>query len=129
MDPVVHFEMPYLNAERASKFYETVFGWKTSILGAEMGNYILATTAVEDTNSGSPKGAINGGLFPMTPDSPQYPSVTIGVGDIVDSIAKVVKAGGKVLGQPAEIPGIGLYVSFIDTEGTGTVFFNQRCDE
>lgn len=117
MNPVVHFEMPYLDAQRACKFYETVFGWKTQILGQEMGSYILATTAVEDTNSGSPKGAINGGLFPMTPGSPQYPSVTIGVGDIKESIAKVLKGGGKVLGEPSEIPGIGLYVSFIDTEG------------
>jgi len=117
MNPVVHFEMPYLDAKRASKFYETVFGWKTRLLGAEMGNYVLATTAVEDTNSGSTKGAINGGLFPKTPNSPQYPSVTIGVGDIAESIAKVVKSGGKVFGEPAEIPGIGLYVSFIDTEG------------
>jgi hypothetical protein len=26
-------------------------------------------------------------------------------------------AGGKVLGEPMEIPGIGLYVSFFDSEG------------
>jgi hypothetical protein len=26
-------------------------------------------------------------------------------------------AGGKVLGEPMEIPGIGQYVSFTDTEG------------
>jgi hypothetical protein len=32
-------------------------------------------------------------------------------------VKKVSDAGGKVLGEPAEIPGIGLYVSFIDTEG------------
>ena len=29
---------------------------------------------------------------------------------------KVADAGGKVLGEPMEIPGIGLYVSFFDSE-------------
>jgi predicted enzyme related to lactoylglutathione lyase len=29
----------------------------------------------------------------------------------------VGKLGGKVLGEPMDIPGIGLYVSFFDTEG------------
>jgi predicted enzyme related to lactoylglutathione lyase len=27
------------------------------------------------------------------------------------------RAGGKVLGEPWDIPGVGLYVSFLDTEG------------
>ena len=30
---------------------------------------------------------------------------------------KVEEAGGKVLGEPVEIPGTGIYVSFFDTEG------------
>jgi uncharacterized protein len=30
---------------------------------------------------------------------------------------KVTKAGGKALGEPMEIPGVGQYASFIDTEG------------
>ena len=30
---------------------------------------------------------------------------------------KVADAGGKVLGEPMEIPGVGQYVAFFDTEG------------
>ena len=30
---------------------------------------------------------------------------------------KVTQAGGKVLGEPMEIPGVGQYISFLDTEG------------
>ena len=30
---------------------------------------------------------------------------------------KVAAAGGKILGEPWDIPGVGLYVSFLDTEG------------
>ena len=33
------------------------------------------------------------------------------------SIKKVAEAGGKVLGEPMEIPGVGQYVPFTDTEG------------
>lgn len=62
-------------------------------------------------------GAINGGFFPKGPDSAQYPSVVIAVDDIREAMKGVADAGGKVLGKPVEIPGIGQYVSFTDTEG------------
>ena len=47
----------------------------------------------------------------------QYPSVVIAVDDIKASMKKIDDAGGKILGEPMEIPGVGLYVSFFDTEG------------
>lgn len=37
-------------------------------------------------------------------------------GEMEDATSEVTKAGGKVLGEPMEIPGVGLYVSFMDTE-------------
>jgi hypothetical protein len=63
-------------------------------------------------------GAINGGFFQKTDDKPsQYPSVVIAVEDIREHMKKVETAGGEVLGEPWDIPGIGLYVAFFDTEG------------
>ena len=118
MNPVVHFEMPYDNGARMAKFYESAFGWQMRMLGEEMGNYVLAITT--ETDEGGPKkpGAINGGFFPKKPDWPaQYPSIVVSVDDIEESIKNVIDAGGKVLGEPMEIPGVGQYVSFIDTEG------------
>ena len=118
MNPVVHFEMPYTNPNRIARFYESAFGWKTQLLGEEMGNYIIVTTAETDVKPGAPAGAINGGLFPSKPDWPaQYPSIVIGVEDIHDSMRAVASAGGEVLGEPMEIPEFGQYVSFVDTEG------------
>ena len=119
MDPVVHFEMPFDDQKRLSSFYKSVFGWKMQGTGEEMGNYVLASTT-ETGLQGRPKtpGAINGGFFPKKPDWPaQYPSVVIGVGDIKKAMQKIAKAGGKVLGEPMDIPGVGRYVSFTDTEG------------
>jgi len=118
MNPVVHFEMPYENGVRMAKFYESAFGWQTQMLGEDMGNYVLATTT--ETGESGPKrpGAINGGFFPRKPDWPeQHPSIVVAVDDIRESIKNVTDAGGEVLGEPMEIPGVGQYVSFIDTEG------------
>lgn len=72
----------------------------------------------EDVKPGSPAGAINGGLFPKKEDWPaQYPSIVIGVEDIERAMALVREAGGEVLCEPQPIPGVGSYVSFVDTEG------------
>ena len=118
MDPVVHFEMPAEDRKRMAEFYQKTFGWQTQLLGPEMGEYVVVTTT--ETDNGRPKqpGAINGGFFPKKPDWPaQYPSVVIAVDDIKASMKKVTDAGGKVLGDTMEIPGVGQYVSFFDTEG------------
>lgn len=117
MNPVVHFEIPYCDGERATKFYTTVFGWEMRNLGEQSGNYILATTAKRDAKHGFPAGAINGGFYPVKPEWPaQYPSVVIGVENIHEAILKINAHGGEVLGDPIAIPNFGLYVAFFDTE-------------
>jgi predicted enzyme related to lactoylglutathione lyase len=119
MDSVVHFEMPAADKHRLAKFYAHAFGWKSQMLGPEMNDYVLVTTTEADEN-GHPKrpGAINGGFFKKSADKPaQYPSVVIAVTDIGKAMKKVTEAGGKVLGEPMEIPNYGKYVSFFDTEG------------
>lgn len=119
MSPVVHFEMPYMNSERLMRFYSHAFGWQMQKLGEEMGEYITAaTTEVDEKRMVKRPGVINGGFFPKNPDGPTlYPSVVIAVEDIKEAMRKVTDADGKILGDPVEIPGIGQYVSFIDTEG------------
>jgi predicted enzyme related to lactoylglutathione lyase len=119
MNSVVHFEMPYGNPARMAKFYEQAFGWHTKPLGEDMGNYVLATTAESDAQGGPKEaGRINGGFYPKKSESPaQYPTVVIAVDNVEKAAEEVRKAGGKVLGEPMEIPGVGQYVSFTDTEG------------
>lgn len=130
MSPVVHFEMGYNDRERMVKFYETVFGWQTQTFGPEMGNYVTAHTGPSDEKTARPTepGYINGGFYAKT-DSPgsQAPSVVIAVDDIKQAVEDVKKNGGKILGgmtpegqrtmEPTMIPGVGLWISFEDTEG------------
>lgn len=118
-NPVVHFEMPAKDKKRVSEFYTNAFGWSMQQTGPEMGNYIVAHTTETDENSMvKTPGTINGGFFDYK-DEPgfQYPSVVISVPDLNASIENVKKAGGEVIGTPMDIPGIGKYIAFHDTEG------------
>jgi predicted enzyme related to lactoylglutathione lyase len=129
MNPVVHFEMGYKDSSRMAKFYETVFGWETQAMGPDMGNYVVAhTTKTDENNMVQTKGAINGGFYQKTDDLlSQAPSVVISVDDIQTAMKGVEDAGGKILGgmnekgehtlEPQMIPGVGLWISAMDTEG------------
>ncbi len=128
-NPVVHFEMGYEDKERMCKFYESVFGWQTNRMGADMGNYAVAITSESDEKTGRPlqPGSINGGFYQKT-DNPlsQAPSVVVAVEDIKAAVKAVEAAGGKILGamdpsgqhsnEPQDIPGVGLWISAMDTE-------------
>ena len=119
MDSVIHFEMAYEDRERMKTFYETAFGWQTNSLGPEMGNYVVAMTSEPgpDGMSKTP-GTINGGFYEKPADPAGHaPSVVIAVQDVHAAMQKVTAAGGTLLGEPMEIPGVGQYVSFRDTEG------------
>lgn len=115
--PVVHFEMPAEDKKRVAKFYEEAFGWKMQVLGPKMGNYILAQTTETDKDGMPQKpGAINGGFYEKGPYG-TMPHLVISVDNLKKHIGIVKKAGGKLLGKPMDIPGVGNFIMFKDTEG------------
>jgi uncharacterized protein len=122
MDPVVHFEMPYEDVDRVADFYAKAFGWKAQKLGPQMGEYVVVqTTETDENNMVQKPGNINGGLFKRTKPE-QVSSVVISVADIYEAMKKIEAAGGTVIGgekpgEPDDIPGIGLYCAFKDSEG------------
>ena len=118
MNPVVHFEMPYENSDRVQKFYSQAFGWQMQNTGAEMGDYVLAgTTETDENRMVKTPGNINGGFFPKNQAPDAATSVVISVDDIKAASKRITDAGGKIQGEPMEIPGIGQWVVFTDTEG------------
>ncbi len=117
-NPVIHFEVPYEDAKRVSSFYSTVFGWDMQMTSPDMGNYILAeTTDVDENMMPKTPGSINGGFFEKSNQTGNSPLITIAVDDIKESMKKVTEEGGKILGEPVNIPNVGDYVAFVDTEG------------
>ena len=117
MNPVIHFEMPAEDRKRMIGFYASVFGWKIQQLGPEMGDFVLVTTTESDDNVPRKPGTINGGFYQKTGDIGQTTTVTIQVDDIKAHMKKIEAAGGKIPGEPMDIPGVGWFASFFDTEG------------
>jgi predicted enzyme related to lactoylglutathione lyase len=119
MNPVVHFEMPAEDRDRMSKFYSKVFGWETQDMGPNMGNYIVVTTTETDKKTARPitPGAINGGFYQKDPKRDDHPTVVIAVDNVKAHLEMITKEGGVLLNGPDDIPGVGIYASFRDTEG------------
>lgn len=119
-NPVVHFEMQAKDNNRVARFYETAFNWKMQQLGPEMNHYILAITSETDANGmNKTPGTINGGFY-KTPDvrDPTHGThIVISVSELEKHIELVKQAGGQIIGEIMDIPTVGRYVSFNDSEG------------
>jgi predicted enzyme related to lactoylglutathione lyase len=117
MNPVNHFEIPADNIERAKKFYTDTFGWDTVKASVkDMEYYGLRSVEVGEDNMPKEVGVINGGLFPRQ-NPEQTLTVYITVNSLDEYIEKIKASGGKVLSKKMEVPGMGWFAYFTDTEG------------
>jgi uncharacterized protein len=112
---IVHFEIEATDRERAKRFYSQAFGWEMQQMGDDMGAYVVVTT-------GDPKepGGINGGIF-VPPNGAGKElnafSCVVAVENLSEAVQKVKSAGGEVMVDNMDIPGVGLYARCKDTEG------------
>jgi hypothetical protein len=119
MDKVVHFEVPVDDPARAKEFYRSIFDWQLDDMDMGGGNvYTTVTTTPIDEQSRIPTepGAINGGLMRRSADTPG-PVITIGVDGIDDALKKVEAGGGTIVQPRTEIPDMGAFAYFKDSEG------------
>ncbi|GAB1693227.1 VOC family protein [Krasilnikovia sp. M28-CT-15] len=114
MDTVVHFEIPFDDAERATTFYHEAFGWKLDSM-PDFAYTMATTTATDERGRPSEPGGINGGMLKRGQIT--SPVITINVEDIDDALARIEKLGGQVaIGrQPVGEMGFSAYVR--DSEG------------
>jgi len=114
-DPVVHFEIPADNVERAQGFYSQSFGWKVNAIPG-MGYTLFHTTKTDEKGMIATPGNINGGMLKR--QSPiERLLITVQVQDIEASLKAIQKNGGKVLRGKSEVPGVGWTAYVQDTEG------------
>ena len=119
MDKVVHFDIPADDAERAKKFYKSIFGWDISDVPG-MPYWIVRTVKVDDKMMPMEMGAINGGIFKREDKAAlgsQGPILVINVPNAKAYCQKIEKSGGKVIAQPAKVMEMGVYAKVMDTEG------------
>jgi uncharacterized protein len=108
--PVAWFEIISPDAERATKFYSELFGWKVDSDPA-MGGYSLV-----DTQAG--EGAVAGGIGAAEPGSGPSVKIYMRVDDIDAYLERAVGLGGKRLMPPTDLPGdFGKFAIFTDPDG------------
>lgn len=113
---VVHFEVPYDDADRARAFYKDVFGWDVQPV-PELG-YDFVKTGPTDDESGMPTevGYIGGGMFQRETDI-GLPIVTLEVDDMTAALDAVAKHGGSAVGDAQQVGDMGIAAYFKDCEG------------
>ncbi len=116
MDKVIHFEIPAGDLDRAKEFYSSTFGWGIDDI-PEVDYTIVRTVEVDEQQMPKEPGAINGGMMQRTPTTPVSPVLTIGVASVEDALKRVEDGGGIVLQPRTEVPGMGAFGYFTDTEG------------
>lgn len=112
MPTVRHFDIPIDDLDRSQKFYRDVFGWDMKKVGNPATPQIeLWMCETEDSNGNK---GITGGLMRRK----SLPTVTnyIGVLSIEEFILKIERSGGKVTVPRSEIPNIGFFAMFKDSE-------------
>ena len=106
--PVVHWEFWSEDPEKISTFYKKVFGWEIRHI-PEMSYHLVETGG---------KGGINGGI--MKPQAGPWPgklAFYIDVDDLDTFGTKIKEAGGKLLVDKMEVPGVGHLSLFEDPDG------------
>jgi predicted enzyme related to lactoylglutathione lyase len=112
---VVHFEVPFDDADRARDFYQGVFDWQIRSM-PEMGYHLVSTGPVSDQGMPTGPGYIGGGMLQrQTPVS--SPVVTLQVDDIDVTLAAVEQRGGRTVRQKMPVGDIGFAAYFADSEG------------
>ena len=117
-NPVVHFEIPADNVERAKKFYEKIFGWQIDKFPLPGGDYfIVRTTPVDEKMMPTKPGAINGGM--MKRKNPGQPFMNYINVESIDKMLKIIEANdGRICLPKQEIgKNMGWLAAFQDTEG------------
>lgn len=109
MPRVVHFDISADDIERASKFYEDVFGWKIEKWSGPFDYWLIKTGEPNEPG-------IDGGLAKRENPSDSITNI-IDVPSVDDFIGRIAASGGRIIQPKMAIPGVGYLVTCKDTEG------------
>ncbi len=112
---VVHFEVPYDDAERAKKFYAEAFGWVVDEI-PELSYSIVSTGPAGEGGMPTDVGYIGGGML-QRGGPVDHPVITIEVDDLDASLEKLESLGGETVVGRQEVGEMGWAAYFKDVEG------------
>jgi len=105
---VIHFEINADNPEKATKFYEKVFGWKISKWKGPVDYWNVSTGEKDEPG-------IDGAIMKRMDKGTTF--LFVNVPSVDESLKKIVKAGGKIVTKKTAIPTVGYSAYVKDTEG------------
>jgi predicted enzyme related to lactoylglutathione lyase len=112
---VVHFEIPFDDAERATSFYKEAFGWNVMAL-PEMSYNMVSTGPTSEQGPPSEPGFINGGM--MQRGVPfGGPIITVDTDDVDAALQLIEKLGGSTVTAKTAVGEMGFSAYFKDPEG------------
>jgi uncharacterized protein len=113
---VVHFEVPFDDVERATGFYQDVFGWQITPM-PEFDYHGVSTGPTGDQGMPTEPGYIGGGMFKRAPNFPSSPVIVIDVDDIDATLEQVAARGGSTIAKKMPVGAMGFAAYFTDPEG------------
>ncbi len=116
-NPVIWFEIPVLDIERARNFYESVFALKLSVTEMHQ-DWGTLTMAMFPENQDNLPGA-TGTLIKGSSYAPSHTGTLVyfTVGDIEETLRRVLASGGTTIMSKSSIGEYGYIAHFEDTEG------------
>lgn len=121
MNPVVYFEIPVSDMQRACAFYQRVF--KVSLEVREVDGNEMALFPFDDGQPGASGALARGSSYvPGKAGARVY----FGVDDIVETLRLAVAAGAEVNYPVTEVPEYGWVAEFIDVEGNCIALYARQ---
>jgi uncharacterized protein len=117
MNPVVHFEIPYDNQDKAIEFYKKVFGWNIEAVPNMPYHFVHTDETDKETGMLKEKNRINGGMYKRESNLPSSPVLVIDVPNIDERLEKVKANGGTLFREKTRVGEMGFYAQVKDTEG------------
>jgi predicted enzyme related to lactoylglutathione lyase len=112
MNPVVYFEIPVLDLDRACDFYKKVF--ETTLTKEDVDGYQMAFFETSDDSFGASGALVVGDVYVP---SHQGCFLYFGVESIDETIARALELGGSLLYPKKSNGGLGSVAEIQDSEG------------
>lgn len=110
--PVVHFEIGCKDLNAAKSFYSKLFGWEYVPDMPDMGMVSNLGPFAEAKTEG-----IGGHIQALGHEPHKYVTIYVQVPNIEATLAQVGKLGGKTVVPKTEVPGMGHFAWFEDSQG------------
>ena len=112
---VVHFEVPFDDADRARDFYREVFGWQIQSM-PEM-NYNMVSTGPTERRGHADRARLHRRRDDAAPGTGQLAGDHDRVDDIDATLVAIEKHGGAAVGEKMAVGDMGFAAYFSDSEG------------